>query len=253
MAPKLIVTYPGASLLEQRQHLGRGGLFLPAVEPMPEAQGSLSIELRTVYGDPVALEGLVLQVFAGAGFALNLSDAQGAQRLLAPLFAAAEADPGRPGPASLSWEGAEQAPEPASEPSHAGTLFDRIRAMSARERMTLARHGDRAERAILMKDTTKTIHVFLVQNKGITAEEIRYFAGMRQANPDALKLIADNRTWMQKPAIVTALVRNPKTPSSVAVRLLEKLPRSEIARIAKTGNAPRMVVEAAKRRINAKR
>ena len=66
-------------------------------------------------------------------------------------------------------------------------------------------------------------------------------------------MIADNRTWMQKPAIVSALVRNPKTPSLIAVRLLDKLPRSDVSRIAKTGNAPRAVVEAAKRKITSKR
>ena len=274
MPAKLIVTFPGASLLEQRTHLEHGGLFLPAMEPMPEALSPLRVELNSPYGAPIELEATVVQVFPGTGFALTLPDADAGRRAFEPLFVAAGTDPGRAGPPALSWDApGEVAPEETQpgepgvghgadpkggdessetrEPAkvRTGTLFDRIRAMSTHDRMSLARYGDRAERAILMKDTTKTIHVFLVQNKGLTADEVRYFAGLRQANPQALEMIADNRTWMQKPGIVAALVRNPKTPSKIAVRLLDKLSRAEVGRIAKTGGAPRAVVDAAKRKI----
>ena len=248
----LIVSFPGACVLEQQPHLERGGLFLPSVDPMPEAQAALTIRVCSPYGQAVELETQVVQVFPGTGFALTLAELPRAKQVFERLFRAAQSEAGEAGPVQLSWAEAGAKPvATSSEPE--GTLFDRIRAMSTRERMQLARHGDRASRAILMKDTTKTIHVFLVQNKGLTADEVRYFASLRQANPEALEIIARDRTWTQKTAIVSALVHNPKTPSRTAVRLLEKLPRAELARIAKTGNAPRAVVEAAKKKINAKR
>jgi len=47
---------------------------------------------------------------------------------------------------------------------------------------------------------------------------------------------------------VTALIHNPKTPPVTAVKLLDKLPMSEVRRLARTGEAPRAVTIAARKR-----
>jgi len=259
--PPLLLSFTGAdALLSQESHLQHGGLFVPLgdppPEPMPQPEQELVVRVASPYGDAVDIAGRVVQVFAGTGFAITLSDAGSARQLLGPLFDGARAAAGDGAGVDVSWDEAELPeleielePNSGAEEEAEGTVYDRIRAMSVRERMNLARNGSRMERSILIKDPNKTVHVFLVQNKRITLDEIRYMAGYRQAGPDALKMIAENRNWMQNSGIVSALVRNPKTPSTVAVRLLEKLPRADLARIAKTGSAPRPVVEAAKRKV----
>lgn len=260
------MTFPGASILEQREHLKHGGLFMPALEPMPEAPSDVELVVESPYAEAFAFHASVVQVFPGTGFALTVHDSAAVRANFAPLFEAADSAPGEAGPPQLKWTktdavemelgellvdgGSDDRP---GDPTKEANVFDRVRAMSSRQRMDLARNGGRTERGILMKDTNKTIHTFLVQNKKITADEIRYFAGFRQAHPEALKMIADNRNWMQNPGIVAALVRNPKTPSSIAVRLLDKLPKADVARIARTGSGPRAVVEAAKRKVIGKR
>lgn len=257
--PPLLLSFTGAdALLSQEGHLEHGGLFVPlgdpALDPLPEPEAELVVRISSPYGDAVEVTGKVVQVFVGTGFAITLADAPTARELLTPLFEGAWSAAGDNGSVDVSWDEAELVElevelerEPESEAD--GTVYDRVRAMSVRERMNLARNGSRTERSILIKDPNKTVHVFLVQNKRITLDEIRYMAGYRQAAPDALKMIAENRNWMQSSGIVSALVRNPKTPSSVAVRLLDKLPRADLARIAKTGGAQRAVVEAAKRKV----
>jgi hypothetical protein len=188
----------------------------------------------------------VVQVFAGTGFGFAPNDPAAARAMLAPVFDAARQDSQLGDPARAFW--ADELDDGVSEDERA-TIYDQIRAMSVRERMRLARSGGRAERAILMKDTNKTVHTFLVQNPRIQLDEVRYMAGFRQCGPDALKLISENRLWMQSLGVVQALVRNPKTPSAIAVRLLDRLPKAEVARIARTGAGPKAVVEAAKRRV----
>ena len=139
--------------------------------------------------------------------------------------------------------------EPAVDEAESATLYDRIRTMTAAEKMQLALKGDRSARLLLLKDMNKVIHTFVVQNPKITLDEVRYVAGYRQANPDALKYISEQREWMINPGVVAALVCNPKTPAIIALKLLEKLPMGELRRLAKSDNVPRAVQLAARRKV----
>lgn len=243
---ELYVEFPGpAAVHEQEGHLQHAGLFLPAVDPLPEVNSEVTLQLRGL-GRSAKVVGRVVQVFAGTGFAVAPADPAAAREALQPLFdAAREADEGEAGPAVVSWT----TEDADTDEDAGGTLHDRIRKMSVRERLHLARHGGRAERLILAKDVNKTVHTFLVQNKGITLDEVRAIAGNRQFGPDALKMISENRAWMQNPGIVSALVRNPKTPATISVRLLDKLPTAEVQRLAKSNNVPRPVMEASRRKV----
>lgn len=242
---ELHVHFPGAaSALEQEAHLQHAGFFLPAIDPMPKANAALELSISSATGVSLQLRGTVVQSFPGTGFAVAPENPDEARAALQPLFEAAHADGAEPGgPIEVSWSSGEEEQE-----GTGGTTYDRIRAMNTREKMQLARHGGRAERAVLMKDKNKTLHTFVIQNRGLTLDEVRYYAGYRQANPETLKMIAENRTWLQNPSIAAALVRNPKTPSSIAVRLLDRLPKAEVARLAK-GGVSRPVQEAARRKV----
>jgi hypothetical protein len=142
------------------------------------------------------------------------------------------------------------APEAQSlPPAEDALLYDQIKAMGSQEKIRLALHGDRAARLILLKDVNKTIQTFLLQNPRITIDEVRYLAGYRQASPDALQAIAAHREWGQNANVVAALVRNPKTPATIAVKLLDKLAVTELRRLAKGNEVPRAVQVAARKRV----
>jgi hypothetical protein len=127
------------------------------------------------------------------------------------------------------------------------TMLEQIRAMSSSEKLRLAIHGDRTARLLLLKDPNKTIQLHILQNKRITLEEVQHIAGNRQANPEALSRIGENREWLGHPGVVLALVSNPKTPSRTSMRLLRSLPQSEIRRLAKSPNVPQGIAQAARR------
>ena len=287
----LLVDFRGtAELLGQRAHVERDCLFVPEPDPTPEALLDILLRVRAPHGEIADIRARVLHVYEGAGVALELVDPPTARRVFEVWFEAASrcapsteptrigwyqeepaASPSSPGydapPAACATEepAADDAAEPAAtdgdppEPASSGevderssaTLLDQIRAMSAQQRMHLAAHGDRAARLILVKDPNKTIQTFLLQNKHITIEEVRYLAGSRQASPDALQTIAANRDWVQNQGLITALVGNPKTPQGAAVRLLDRLPETELRRLARSGNVPRAVQTAARKKVNA--
>jgi hypothetical protein len=254
MAARVLrIRFGREDFLAQRANAEKGGLFLPVPDPPPEPFAEIDLVVEGPEGALARIPVRVVHLAPGSGMALAFADAVAAREALAPIFARAGGEAGAAAPDAGMDNEAPRAEEPgveAPDTSDAdGTLLDRIRAMSTPERIRLAQHGDRAERLLLMKDPNKVIHTFLVQNPRITTDEVRYLASNRQANPDALRMIAEHREWVQNPGIVSALVGNPKTPVQTALKLMDKLPLSELRRIAKSDSHPRAVTMAARRKV----
>jgi hypothetical protein len=77
---------------------------------------------------------------------------------------------------------------------------------------------------------------------------VQYAAKSPNLAPDAIKLIAEHKEWGTNTTVCTALVRNPKTPVPIALKLLERVPMSELRAIAK-GGARDQIVHAARRKV----
>lgn len=262
-----------AELAAQKGHLQRAGLFLPLPSPAPEPLAELEVALVAPDGSTVTVAGRVVQIAPGVGMALMLRDASASARL-GPLLERASREPadaaaaravsqwglpsaavGSPktfelGAADAAVEGDELGMGAPLDPAATSTLHDQIRAMSTSEKMRLAMHGERAARLLLLKDPNKTIQLWVIQNKRITIDEVLHLAGFRQANPEVLARIAENRDWTQNPSIVAALVANPKTPPTTAVRLLRLLGPAELRRIAKSQAVTRVVQQAARKLVS---
>ena len=119
------------------------------------------------------------------------------------------------------------------------------------EKMQRASTCDREERFQLLRDPNKQLHPLVLRNLRIAIDEVVWAARLPSLNPDALKLIAEHPEWSQNPTVATALVRNPKTPVPVAVKLIPRLPVSELRAIAKSQGRP-PIVSAAKKQLIAR-
>ena len=64
----------------------------------------------------------------------------------------------------------------------------------------------------------------------------------------ALQLIGEHPEWAHNATVATALVRNPRYPSPLALRLLSRVPAAELRLIAK-GNARPPIVQAARKMV----
>jgi len=120
--------------------------------------------------------------------------------------------------------------------------------LSLQEKLQLAASCDRELRLRLLRDPNKQLHPLVLRNPRIGLEEVQWAAKLTTLNPDALKLIGDHPEWGQHAAIATALVRNPKTPLPMALRLVARLPLSELRALAKSQVRPQ-VVQAAKKQL----
>lgn len=261
---KLIVELDGAkALLDQEKHLQHSGLFFSAPDPLPTPLMEFLLHVCTPFGEAQLLAKAV-HVMPG-GVSVVFCDKEACTQTLMPLLQHAhglDAAQGQ-GEVRVRWDieerktNADGTPDnstcnPAQHEKEEGTqtLFDQIRGMSTPERMQLAKHGNQAERRILMKDPNKNVHTFLIQNTKISLDEVRSLSENRQINPQVLDMIAKNREWTQNPRIVHALVCNPKTPTPTAIRMLDKLPPNELRRIGRSNDIRRPVSLAARKKMN---
>jgi len=139
-------------------------------------------------------------------------------------------------------EAADGSSAPAGEPKpmHQGPTYP--------ERMRTAASGDREQRMHLLRDPNKQLHAMVLKNPRIGLEEVLFAARLGTLAPEALKQIAEHPEWGQNPSVALALVRNPKTPIPVALKLLPRLPAAELRAIAKSqGRA--QIVQAARRQV----
>jgi hypothetical protein len=215
-------------LLAQEAHLPQGGLFVPATDDAPDVLTEVRVRLRTPAGS-AEVDAQVVQVIPGGGVGLMVHSGQAEERIRPLLDRARRGD---------------------ADPPAADNVALRIQRMSAEEKRELAKYGDRAARMALMKDTNKAVHVYVIQNNQISSDEVRLMAGLRNVNPQVLVKIAENRTWMKDPQLVMALVTNPKTPTNVAIRALDRLPFRDLHRVSRQADTNRQIAAEARRRVD---
>ncbi len=108
----------------------------------------------------------------------------------------------------------------------------RIKQLDPSKRMLLAMKADRTERQILCRDTSPNVLLGLLGNPRIEAEKVLAIVKSAYASGAVLQRVAGERRWMGSAEIRTAVVRNPKTPTPLAVRLLDTLPITELRELA---------------------
>ncbi len=129
------------------------------------------------------------------------------------------------------------------------SLVLRLREMGVPQRIKLALRGNREARVHLVRDNNAVIRRLVLRNPRITEDELLAIAKTRAADDELLRTIAENRDWTKSYQIRHALVTNPKTPITVALRMMSSLLDRDVRRIAKSKNVPATVAGQAKRMI----
>ena len=117
------------------------------------------------------------------------------------------------------------------------------------EQLQRALYGSRDDRAAVLREGNASMQSQVLRNPGIQLDEIAAIARNRTVSAELLKIIAEKREWSQRPEIAAALVRNPKTPVPLAIRLLDHVSREELRQIAKDGNTRAPIMTAARKKV----
>lgn len=145
-------------------------------------------------------------------------------------------------PESVSGDPAVSVPEEATS--------DKLASMTLGERMSAALAGGRNVRISLLRDLNKAVHLYVLRNPRIGLDEVRWAAKLPSLSVEALRAIWEHGQWGNDPGIVAALVRNPQTPLSLALRLLSRLSPEELRAITESG-LREPIVQAAREKLAA--
>lgn len=127
------------------------------------------------------------------------------------------------------------------------SVWDRVRAMPYAEKIILATKAERSERAVLIQDNDPQILYYLLKNPRITTEEVLRIARMTSISAMVADQIAKTSQWSTNQEIRSALVNNPRTAPSLALKLLGTLSEPEIRQIAKSTAVSQALKQAAVR------
>ena len=132
------------------------------------------------------------------------------------------------------------------------SLSKRIMSMNVSEKIKLATKGNKEARGILMRDSNKLVSVAVIRSPRITDGEVLLQAQSKICMDDVLRVIYSNREWLRKYAIKLALVKNPKVPQGVSMRLIATLHEHDVKSLAKDKNVPGSVQMLAKKQLEKK-
>ncbi len=128
-------------------------------------------------------------------------------------------------------------------------LNQRIQNMTVPERIRLAMYGGKEARTLLMQDTNRVVQLAVLDNPKLTPSEVAAFANSRMVGEEVLRKIAANREWIKLYPIRLALVKNPKTPVGISVKLVGSLNLQDLKLLSKSKMVSSVVVQAAKRQL----
>lgn len=115
----------------------------------------------------------------------------------------------------------------------ASSVFD-IKKLDPPAKVRLAAKATRPQRQILLRDSSAQIALSLLNNPQIEAKEVVELAKNPQSASGVLQRIARDRRWSGNYEILLALVKNPRTPSPLAVRFVDQLRKGDLRDLAKS-------------------
>jgi plasmid stability protein len=205
---------------EFETNLSAGGLLLSSTEK-PTEMSTIQLNLKLTEGGSFTTGATVVRLFDGA-FAVSVE--ANPREILSSLTARPEA----PAQEDATDDGEELTSEKRA------SVWDRVRALPYAEKIILATKTDRSERAVLIQENDPQILYYLLKNPRITTEEVLRIARMTSISAMAADLIAKTTQWSTNQEIRSALVNNPRTAPSLALKLLATLSEREIRHIAKS-------------------
>lgn len=138
------------------------------------------------------------------------------------------------------------------EPS-TGLTEAQVRLLPVPVRMRLARGAPRNLRNILIRDPNPVVARAVLRGNTFSDQEIEAVASNRSVDEEVLLEISRRREWVGQYRVALALVRNPRTPLALSVRLVARLAVRDLRTLSRDHNIPDAVRTTAGRLYRIKR
>jgi hypothetical protein len=124
------------------------------------------------------------------------------------------------------------------------STVQKIYRLNTAEKLITALKGTREERAILIRDPNRLVSSAVLDSPRLTEPEIEAFSAMKNVSDQVLRHIGNHREWTKRYAVVGNLVRNPRTPLSISLRLVSNLNPRDMKSVSVDRNVPEPVRKA---------
>ena len=129
-------------------------------------------------------------------------------------------------------------------------LYKRIAQMTMSQKVRRAVIGSREERMLLVRDANRIVASAAVRSPLMQEPEVVLIARNRNVSDEVLRVIGSSPEWMKSYAVKKNLVENPKTPPSIATRLVQHLRENDLRQLSRSKNVTGVVQEAARRHLS---
>jgi hypothetical protein len=129
-------------------------------------------------------------------------------------------------------------------------LRQRLDTLSTGEKIALARRAPRAVIGRLIEENDPRVLRSLLGNPRTVEHDAVRIASAGRTGPEVLGFIAEHPSWGQRRSVREALVRHSRTPVQVALRLVAKFPRKDLARLIREPAVPKIVRVGAERQLH---
>jgi hypothetical protein len=137
-------------------------------------------------------------------------------------------------------------------PKDRETLIEKIRRMSALDKIKAALTGNLETRMLLIRDSNRVVARAVLQSAKVSGPEIEAYASAKNVSEEVLRLIAGNRRFKKSYVVLRALVNNAKAPVDITVPILNRLNERDLKGLSLNRNIPEAVRGAAARIIRQK-
>lgn len=131
-------------------------------------------------------------------------------------------------------------------------LSMQIAEMGKAEKIRLAMVGNKAARALLVRDINKQISYAAISSPQMTVQEACEIAKARDVTEEILRYIANKKDWLKSAEVKHNLVFNPKCPVGISMKFLGFLRIDELRNLSRSRNVPAQLRSLAAQWVNRK-
>jgi hypothetical protein len=127
------------------------------------------------------------------------------------------------------------------------STMQKIAKLDVKGRIALAMRGNKEERSILIRDSTKIISLAVLDSPKVSDAEVEAFAQQRNVLDAVLRTIPMKRRFAKKYTILRNLVFNPRTPIDSSLALMKGLMTKDLKALIENKDVPEAVRKLAHR------
>jgi hypothetical protein len=103
------------------------------------------------------------------------------------------------------------------------SALQKVGRMTVAERIKTAFGGDKEERSILVRDTSKVVQNAVLASPRLTDAEVETFASTKNLQENVFRELARNRKFIRNYSVIRNLVNNPRCPLDLGLTLIKNL------------------------------